>query len=295
MRIPNALARSGLRLQTIELCIGIVGDTHAPDRLPLLPEVLYDVFDGVGLILHTGDAGALWVLDELSAVAPVVGVRGEGDHPQTAAALPARQLLTVAGQRILLYHSHLSEEQAERTEQRSEGWTGRLRRRAADATAVGADVAVFGHTHVPLTEEVDGVMLVNPGALASLTERTRQLIRTVAILTVARDGRVFVDHVDLAQPDRLFDADLGGQGYKATLERFSTSIISSDLITEWSNIYRISRGAPELFEEAMLNAAHRVWAGQQEIITRRDLLNALYDIDGLPDNLLAEFTVVLTR
>jgi predicted phosphodiesterase len=51
----------------------------------------------------------------------------------------------------------------------------------------GADVVVFGHSHDPLVEPVDGgPLLLNPG---SPTERRRQPVHTVGWLEVA-DGAV---------------------------------------------------------------------------------------------------------
>lgn len=36
----------------------------------------------------------------------------------------------------------------------------------AAARENGADIAVFGHSHIPLVEERDGILCVNPGSLA---------------------------------------------------------------------------------------------------------------------------------
>lgn len=42
-----------------------------------------------------------------------------------------------------------------------------LRELAAKAQSVRADIALYGHTHQPHRETVDGVLCVNPGALCS--------------------------------------------------------------------------------------------------------------------------------
>jgi putative phosphoesterase len=67
--------------------IGLISDTHMPQRCAALPDAVFDALKGVDLILHAGDVGELWVLDHLSTIAPVVAVHG------TVGA----QLLTTAG------------------------------------------------------------------------------------------------------------------------------------------------------------------------------------------------------
>jgi putative phosphoesterase len=49
---------------------------------------------------------------------------------------------------------------------------------------VDARVVVFGHSHIPLIEDVDGLLLLNPG---SATDRRRQPHCSVALLTIS-DG-----------------------------------------------------------------------------------------------------------
>ena len=40
------------------------------------------------------------------------------------------------------------------------------------AKELGANVVFYGHTHVPLIEEIDGIQLVNPGAFTGFTEKS---------------------------------------------------------------------------------------------------------------------------
>src|SRR5438094_1902815 len=79
--------------------IGLLSDTHLPDRLEALPPALFDVFAGVHLILHAGDVGELRVLDELSALAPVVAVHGNDDTAEAQRELPYPHAVAVAGWR----------------------------------------------------------------------------------------------------------------------------------------------------------------------------------------------------
>lgn len=38
-------------------CIGLISDTHYPLRCEQLPPALFEIFEGVDLLLHAGDRG----------------------------------------------------------------------------------------------------------------------------------------------------------------------------------------------------------------------------------------------
>lgn len=59
--------------------VGLLSDTHYPERLAHLPPALFDVLAGVDLLLHAGDVGELAALSQLSQIAPVVAVHGNDD------------------------------------------------------------------------------------------------------------------------------------------------------------------------------------------------------------------------
>ena len=67
--LPAALKRDDLAA-----VVGLISDTHMPLRRRTLPPVLFDVLRSVDFLLHAGDVGELWVLDQLSAIAPVFAV-----------------------------------------------------------------------------------------------------------------------------------------------------------------------------------------------------------------------------
>src|SRR5262245_65055002 len=56
------------------------------------------------LILHGGDFSTVSVLEELSELAPVVGVLGNNDEPVLAELLPERRVVEVEGVRIGMVH-----------------------------------------------------------------------------------------------------------------------------------------------------------------------------------------------
>lgn len=146
--------------------IGLLADTHMPDRLAVLPEALEVAFAGVDLILHAGDVGTLSVLDALSRLAPVVAVHGNDDTAEAQRELPYQQLLSVAGLRLLLTHAHYPDRGEELASRTTDAWAPKLERRAAMGRRAGATVVIFGHTHIPMALPWGDLLLVNPGALA---------------------------------------------------------------------------------------------------------------------------------
>jgi hypothetical protein len=88
------------------LTVGVVADTHIPDRVGTLhPELIPTLkAAGVGHILHAGDICVPGVLDELSQVAPVTAARGNRDI--LLSSLPLVQNITLEGVEIALMHGH---------------------------------------------------------------------------------------------------------------------------------------------------------------------------------------------
>jgi len=162
--------------------IGVISDTHIPSRARRVPDAALRRFEDVELILHAGDLSTLAVLDQLSAYAPVEAVRGNVEAEEVVRALPIKREIVVGGCAIGLVHI-----------------LGERQRHARDARVEfpSARVVVFGHSHVPHVEEVAGaaapLLLLNPG---SATDRRRQPVCTVAILTIA-DGEPRAEIVPL--------------------------------------------------------------------------------------------------
>ncbi len=145
--------------------LGIVADTHVPQRLARLPDRLADALQGVDLILHAGDITSRQVLIDLGRIAPVQAVAGNADL--VGHGLPLTRVIEIEGRRIGLVHGH-------------GGWvkylTGKVRDRLGYreeyylkivAESFGrVDAIVFGHTHRVFTEIRSGVLLFNPGPVA---------------------------------------------------------------------------------------------------------------------------------
>jgi uncharacterized protein len=151
--------------------IVVTGDTHlGRRRRGPLPAALLAACAEADRILHTGDVTDPGLLDELAALAPLDGVAGNCDGWDVLARAPVEQTVEIAGLRISLVHDPGPERD------RSE----RLRSRFPDARAV-----CFGHTHLPVCDDRDGLLLLNPG---SPTERRRAPWHSYAELTIHPGG-----------------------------------------------------------------------------------------------------------
>jgi len=125
--------------------IGVISDTHGLLR----PEV-FDAFRGVDHILHSGDIGGEDVLIELRAIAPVTACAGNVDGFRCGdAGEMARK--EIEGLRFLLVHI-LDRPHRPRAEVLTE-----LKR-------APADVVIFGHSHLPHDEQLQGVRFFNPAS-----------------------------------------------------------------------------------------------------------------------------------
>lgn len=147
--------------------VGVVADTHCPEFLERLPDRLFEILEGVDLIVHAGDVGGQETLDALARLAPLHAARGDHDR---GLGLPRLVNVEVAGRRLAVIHgnrSRLVEEPLTFLGTVSLGrfWLapglgGWLRRQAP-----GADVIVYGHTHAAKVAREGGALLFNPGAV----------------------------------------------------------------------------------------------------------------------------------
>ncbi len=154
--------------------IGVVADTHVPVRAGHLDPKIFELFDGVDLIIHAGDLVEDHILEELEALAPVAAVAGNMDPPELKKKLGTEKLIRLgSGLSLGLMHGA------------GAPWTmpDLAFRRFSSAGVAGV---VFGHSHEPFLEEREGILLLNPG---SPSDPRREGYSSCAFLYVA-DGRL---------------------------------------------------------------------------------------------------------
>ncbi|HXI15621.1 MAG TPA: metallophosphoesterase family protein [Chloroflexota bacterium] len=271
-------------------CVGLISDTHYPERLAALPTVMVEIFRGVDLVLHAGDVGKLELLDQLSAAVrgvPVVAVHGNDERfSEAQRELPYQQIISIGGHRIFLTHGHYPDIAQEMASRKSDEWAPKLDRRAAFGHGARARIVVYGHTHIPTDVEHQGVRLINPGALASGNFTTRQFRKTVALLYLRDDGTPFTVHVDLAQPDRAWVPRIDwAAGFRAAFAQTQESIMAPGMHDPWSSLRNAARAlGPDVFEsvrDALMAVCHRCWSGEQQHITLDDLAGGIAGAPGL--------------
>lgn len=146
------------------MLIGLISDTHIPDRARELPKNVISVFQNVDLILHAGDLTSMEVIDELEKIAPTIAIQGNMDRA-AGIILPNAKVIEAEGIKIGIAH-------------------GEVYPRADTqqllylAKQLDADILVTGHSHQPKIEQIDGVLLLNPGSpiVPRLADRTVMLL-----------------------------------------------------------------------------------------------------------------------
>ena len=157
----------------------VLADTHLRHGTERLPPAVDRALREADAVLHAGDVTSRQALAELQARAPVHAVLGNNDL-ELRGLLPETLELELAGVPIALVHD--SGPRA--------GRPRRLRRRFP-----GAELVVFGHSHVPTDEEgLDGQRLFNPG---SPTQRRQQPQATFGRLRLA-EGRIIEHRIEVA-------------------------------------------------------------------------------------------------
>jgi putative phosphoesterase len=122
--------------------IGVISDTH--DYFdPKIPGLL----KGVEHILHAGDIGLPRILLQLEEIAPVTAVAGNTDDP--AFRYNFTEVIKLAGRKFLIHHIVHPQDLGDPPK-------GRIVREKPD-------VVVFGHTHKPFHQTIDGILFFNPG------------------------------------------------------------------------------------------------------------------------------------
>lgn len=146
------------------MLIGLISDTHIPDRAKVLPQKVMEAFSEVELILHAGDLTSPKVIEELETIAPVMAIQGNMDRVN-GIDLPKAKVIEVEGLKIGLIH-------------------GEVYPRADSsqllylAKELNVDILISGHSHQPKIEQKDGILLLNPGSpiVPRLADRTVMLL-----------------------------------------------------------------------------------------------------------------------
>lgn len=168
--------------------IGVIADTHIPDRGRELPPKALEVFRQaqVDQIIHAGDISIKSVLTTLEEIAPVSAVCGNRDLLYIFS-LPFTRTITVEEVTIGITHGHGS-------------WPRYIRDRVgmmlgfpkkfsyyedlARRMMPGARVVVLGHNHAPANYWMERQLIFNPGSSGFPNPAIPNLKPSVGLLRV---------------------------------------------------------------------------------------------------------------
>ena len=122
-------------------------------------------------VLHLGDV--IRDVEDLEAIFPkmdIIAVSGNNDFWVSAKYSAAERLLDLGGKKIFMCHGHKYKVKYD--------YSALVHK----ARTMGADIALFGHTHCAYKEMHDGILVVNPGSA-----------RTYATIEIDASGKITAD------------------------------------------------------------------------------------------------------
>ena len=132
--------------------IGVISDTHIPDRAKEIPQKILEEFKKAELLIHAGDLIDLSVLDKLKSICNnVKAVWGNMDPYEVRKNLPEKALIEVGNYRIGLMHGY-------GPPQRLIDFLGLAFKND------NVDLIIFGHSHRGLNEKKGNILFFNPGS-----------------------------------------------------------------------------------------------------------------------------------
>lgn len=114
-----------------------------------MPDKVLSALAECEMILHAGDLVRLSVLEELENLAPAYAVYGNMDEKSVKKAIPEKMVIEAGKFKIGLIHGR--------------GHPDMVIAQIKDEFE-NVDCIVFGHTHRPANEVIDGVLFFNPGS-----------------------------------------------------------------------------------------------------------------------------------
>lgn len=167
-KVPQNFPQIEFKTAKKEILIGVISDTHIPSIVKSLPKEIFEIFQGVNLIIHAGDIENLETLKELEKIVPVFAVQGNVDQKETKEKLPEGLLVKIFDWKIGIIHSPFPFWLGSHFNLSQEKMAKKL------AEIENFDILIFGHTHRPFLKELNfeekdaerpkKILLINPGS-----------------------------------------------------------------------------------------------------------------------------------
>lgn len=154
--------------------IGIISDTHLSGTNCELPEKLIADFKKCDLIIHAGDLTDICVLEALNKMSKTEAVCGNMDSHSLKPRLAEKKIFNIEGKKICVMHGYGHPDKL----------VGILKN---EFFKENPDIIIFGHSHCPKNEYIDGVLFFNPG---SATDTVYAPYRSYGIIEIGKAGAV---------------------------------------------------------------------------------------------------------
>lgn len=130
------------------MLIGVLSDTH---RLNGYIKKACEHIKGCDMVIHLGDN--IEDVEEIKKYykKSIINVRGNCDYTED---IPSEKVEIIGDKKFFLTHGH------------NYNVKSSLINLKYKALEIGADIVLFGHTHIALSDEEDGVLFVNPGSVS---------------------------------------------------------------------------------------------------------------------------------
>jgi putative phosphoesterase len=168
--------------------IGVIADTHIPDRGRRLPQEALDIFHQAEVthIIHAGDISMMSALDPLKEIAPVIAVRGNRDLLYINK-LPTERTINIENVAIGITHGHGSWPRYAWDRTRLFFFPPKkfsYYENIARGILPDTKVVVLGHNHAPANYWLDGQLIFNPGSPAHPNPAVPNLKPSIGLLHI---------------------------------------------------------------------------------------------------------------
>jgi uncharacterized protein len=127
--------------------IGVLSDTHSKP----LPRQLIKDFQGVDFIIHAGDFCDVEDYEGIKKIKDIKAVYGNMDSLKLRKQLPRKQIFSCEKILVGVFHG--------------EGPAATvLEKVRSEFEKDKVDAVIFGHSHQPMNEKINGVLYFNPGS-----------------------------------------------------------------------------------------------------------------------------------
>ncbi len=148
----------------------IISDTHT-DSIEKLPNEIIKEMKNSDMIIHAGDLDDYTLVKQIKEINNVFyPVRGNMDSNINPVLLPRQRVIQAGSYSMGVIHG--------------DGYPNNLFNRLL-YTFTEQDIIIFGHTHKPYCEKINGKLLINPG---SLLYNRGFLYNSYAILKISDTG-----------------------------------------------------------------------------------------------------------